>query len=191
MINKNLYETLYLKVAFENDHEAFKELFYEFYPSLCIFAKRYVDTDEVCEDIVQEVFYNVWKNRKTLNIHSSFRNFLVTSVRNRCTDYIRKQYTHEQYVKNYSLQSQTSLPHDVYTINELQEMLIKALAKLPTNIQTAFNMSRNEKMTYNEIAAEMNVSSKTVESYISRALKVLREELKDYLPLALLFVSLI
>ena len=69
-------------------------------------------------------------------------------------------------------------------------MLQVALRKLPPNIQTAFDMSRNQNMTYKEIAAEMSISPKTVESYISKALKLLRKELKDYLPIILLFTFL-
>ena len=191
MKNKDIYETLYLKIAFEDDHDAFKELFFEFYPSLCVFAGRYVSLPEACEDIVQEVFLNIWKNRKTLNIHSSFRNFLVTSVRNSCTDYLRKQSSHNKYLENLTTFYSTEIPDQVYTIKELEEMLQAALEKLPENIQLAFNMSRTEKMTYNEIAAEMNLSVKTIESYMSQALKLLREELKDYLPIALLFTYFI
>lgn len=191
MKNKTFYETLYLKIVFEDNHEAFKKLFFEFHPSLCVFAKRYISSHEVCEDIVQDVFFNIWKNRKTLNIHSSFRNFLLTSVRNSCTDYIRKQSSHEKYIENLSLSTAHPAPDDIYTINELQDMLKTALKKLSPNIQSAFNMSRNERMTYNEIAEEMNISPKTVESYISQALKLLREELKDYLPIVLLFTYFI
>ena len=187
MKNKNLYETLYLKIVLEDDHEAFKKLFFEFYPSLCVFAGRYIAASETCEDVVQEVFFNIWKNRKSLNIHSSFRNFLVTSVRNSCTDLLRKQSSYEKYIENYPLSTSSPSPDDIYTINELEEMLQAALQKLSPNIQSAFNMSRSQKMTYNEIAATMNISPKTVESYISQALKLLREELKDYLPIVLLF----
>lgn len=191
MSNKNLYETLYIKIVFKDDHEAFKELFFEFYPSLCVFAGRYISSPETCEDIVQQVFFNIWKNRKTLNIHSSFRNFLLTSVRNSCTDYLRKQSSHNKYLENLPLSNFNESPEQIYTIKELEEMLQAALDKLPPNVQAAFNMSRNQKMTYKEIAAEMNISPKTVESYISRALKLLRLELKDYLPIALLFTYFI
>jgi RNA polymerase sigma-70 factor (family 1) len=187
MSNKNLFETLYLKIVFDDDNEAFKTLFFEFYPSLCVFASRYISSPETCEDIVQQVFFNIWKNRKTLNIHSSFRNFLITSVRNSCTDYLRKQSSHNKYIENLPPSNFNESPEQIYTIKELEEMLQTALNKLPSNVQAAFNMSRNQKMTYNEIAAEMNISPKTVESYISRALKLLRVELKDYLPIALLF----
>ena len=190
MKEKNTYETLYLKIAFEDDHKVFKELFFEFYPSLCVFAERYISSPEICEDIVQEVFFNIWKNRKTLNIHSSFRNFLITSVRNRCLDYLRKESSHNTYIENYTSSFTSPSPIDVYTTKELQEMLQIALNKLPQNVQLAFDMSRTKEMTYKEIATEMGVSSKTVESYISQALKTLREELKDYLPLLLLLTYL-
>ena len=190
MINRGLYETLYLKIVLEDDHEAFKKLFFEFYPSLCVFAGRYIISPDICEDIVQDVFFNIWKNRKSLNIHSSFRNFLVTSVKNSCTDHLRKESSHNKYIENQTSTSTSPSPIDVYTTNELQEMLQSALDKLPQNIQSAFDMSRNKNMTYKEIALEMDISPKTVESYISRALKRLREELKDYLPLLLLMTYL-
>ena len=186
MKNNNLYETLYLKVVYEDDHDAFKRLFFEFYPSLCVYARRFVSCPDVCEDIVQEVFFFLWKNRKIVNIHTSFRNFLVTSVKNSCVDHLRKEYSHNRFTKNHSQSNTTISPIDIYTTNELQEMLKRALDKLPLNIQSAFNMSRTQNMTYKEIAAKMKVSSKTVESYISQALSILRKELKDYLPIILL-----
>lgn len=185
------YETLYLKIVFEDDHDAFKELFFEFYPSLCVFAGKYVSSPETCEDIVQEIFFNIWKNRKTLNIHSSFRNFLVTSVRNKCTDYLRKQSSHSKYIENLPISYSNEIPDQVYSIKELEEMLQLALEKLPANVRSAFNMSRSQKMTYKQIAIEMNISHRTVEAYISKALNVLRKELKDYLPIAILFVYFI
>lgn len=187
MTEKNRFETLYLRFAFEDDHKAYKELFYEFYPSLCIFAGRYISSSDACEDIVQEVFFSIWKNRKSLNIHSSFRNFLVTSVRNRCLDYLRRESTHNMYVENFNSSVTSLSPGDVYTMKELEEMVKTALQKLPPKIKSAFEMSRTQNMTYNEISIEMDISPKTVESYISQALKKLRIELKDYLPLIFLF----
>ena len=76
-------ENLFRKIAVHDSREAFKELFFEFYPALCIFAQRYVNDPETSEDIVQETFLKVWKNRKTIDIRLSFRNFLLTSVKNR------------------------------------------------------------------------------------------------------------
>lgn len=191
MKNRKIYDTLYLKIVLEDDHDAFKELFFEFYPSLCVFAGRYISSKEICEDIVQDVFYNLWKNRKTIGIHSSIRNFLLTSVRNRCADYHRRQSSHSKYLDNLSSIYFSEAPDEVYTIKELKEILQTALQKLPLNVQKAFNMSRSQNMTYKEISIEMEISPKTVESYISHALKFLREELKDYISIALLFAYLI
>lgn len=185
------YNDLFLKIAIKDDQRAFKKLFFDFYPSLCVFAGRYISSTEVCEDIVQEVFLNIWENRKTLEIHTSFRNFLITSVRNKCNDYLRRRSTHDKYLENRFEIDLSKTPDDVYTLKELQEMLQLALEKLSPHIREAFEMSRSKKMTYKEIAKAMDISPKTVESYISQSLKVLREELQDYLPLVLLFIYFI
>lgn len=186
MGDKDKNKELYLKIALEYNHDAFNELFFEFYPSLCVFAGRYIDSPETCEDIVQDVFFNIWNNRKTLNIHTSIRNFLATSVRNSCTDYIRKQSSHSKYLENIPFTYDSDTPADIYTIKELQERIEEALSKLPQPAQIAFSLSRTQKMTYKEIAVEMDISPKTVESYISRALKLLREDLKDYISIAII-----
>ena len=180
--------SLFRRIAFYDDQEAFKELFYDFYPSLCVFAQRYISSPETCEDIVQETFYNLWKNRKKIEVTSSFRHLLITSVKNRCVDYLRKQSVRQIHSERYSYHEIIDTPEEIYTIGELEEMLKTALDRLPPNVRKAFEMSRFENMTYNKIAEEMNVSPKTVEAYISKALSVLRVELKDYLPLTLLFL---
>ncbi len=80
-------------------------------------------------------------------------------------------------------------PEEVYTLKELEVSIGEALAKLSPNVREAFEMSRFKGMTYIAIADKMEVSTKTVESYISRALKILRIELRDYLPpFLLLFI---
>lgn len=105
-------------------------------------------------------------------------------------DYLRKQAVRQNYAgKEISVET-TDSPEEVYTIFELEEKLNAALAKLPDNVRKAFQMSRFENMTYKQIAEEMSVSPKTVEAYISKALSVLRTELKDYLPLLAGILSL-
>lgn len=177
--------SLFRRIAFYDDQEAFKELFYDFYPSLCVFAQRYISSPETCEDIVQETFYNLWKNRKKTEITSSFRNLLITSVKNNCVDYLRRQSVRQIHSERHSCQEIIDTPEEIYTISELEKMLKMALDRLPPNIRKAFEMSRFENMTYNKIAEDMDVSPKTVEAYISKALSILRIELKDYLPLVL------
>jgi RNA polymerase sigma factor, sigma-70 family/RNA polymerase sigma-70 factor, Bacteroides expansion family 1 len=183
-------DNLFRRIAFNDDQQAFKELFFDFYPSLCLFAGRYILSPETCEDIVQDTFFNIWKNRKNIEITSSFRNLLITSVKNSCTDYLRKQSIRQSYAEKQISAETIDTPEEVYTIKELETMLSSAMEKLPANIRKAFELSRFENMTYNRIAEEMAVSPKTVEAYISKALSLLRAELKDYLPLALLAYSI-
>jgi RNA polymerase sigma-70 factor (ECF subfamily) len=181
-----LLDNLFRKIAFHDDQEAFKELFFDFYPSLCVFAQRYIPSLEACEDIVQDTFFHLWKNREKIKVTSSFRNLLITSVKNNCVDYIRKQSVRQHHAEKQTAPAPADTPDAIYTVRELEEMLHATLAQLPENVRKAFELSRFEHLTYNEIAKAMSVSPKTVEAYISKALNILRDELKDYLPCILL-----
>ena len=183
-----IYESLFRRVAFLDDEQAFKELFLEFYPALCLFAMRYIVQEEVAKDVVQDVFFKIWKNRKNTDITTSFRNFLITSVRNSCTDYLRKRELKERYLGKNRLSAVLDSPEDVYTLKELETAIGEALKKLPATVREAFEMSRFKGMTYAAVADTMNVPPKTVEAYISKALKTLRIELKDYLPFLFFFL---
>lgn len=180
------YDELFRKVAIKDDESAFGTLFYQFFTPLCAYAMRYVPNREDCEDVVQETFLKLWKNRKSLEINQSFRNFLVTAVKNACIDLLRKQDAKsagkEWFVHNHTDESSEEL----YAITELEQMLNAALAKLPENIRTIFEMNRFEGKTYSEIAAAQQLSVKTVEAYMTKALKLLRHELKDFLPTLLI-----
>ena len=179
------YDRLFSKAALLDSEEAFEELFFEFFPTLCVYASKIVDDNETARDIVQEVFFNIWKNRKKIELESSFRNFIVTAVRNQCTDILRKRTVIDRFATRSpsTMEPSEQSPEEIYTINELEQIIGKAIQKLPPNIREAFDMNRFKGMTYNEIAQQMSLSPKTIEAYISKALSILRVELKDYLPL--------
>ena len=181
-------EYLFLRIALQDDENAFKAMFLDFFSPLCVFAHRYVDSWESCEDIVQDTFFKIWKNRKSLDINISGRNFLITSVRNSCIDYLRKKETEVLWKQKEGLNKTDFVHEDLYSTIELENMLNKSLSRLPENIRIVFEQSRFERRTYAEIAAEQNISVKTVESYMTKALKHLRADLKDFLPLILLFL---
>lgn len=183
-----VFEDLFRKVAFHDDEKAFKVLFIEFYPSLCVFAMRFIDQEEVARDIVQDVFFNVWKRRKSMFISSSFRNFLITSVRNQCVDYLRRKKLEHQFLEKSKITNIQTSPEEIYTLKELEDAIHKVLSKLPDNVREVFEMNRFKGNTYSAIAEEMDVSIKTIESYMSKALKALRAELSDYLPILFLFL---
>ncbi|MDR2763876.1 MAG: RNA polymerase sigma-70 factor [Tannerella sp.] len=179
-------DELFWKVVVKDDEPAFRTLFYQFFTPLCVYAMRYVSNREDCEDIVQETFLKLWKNRKSVEINSSFRNFLVTSVKNACIDHLRKQDTElagkEWFARNHAGESSENL----YAVTELEQVLNTALARLPENIRTVFEMNRFDGKTYSEIADAQQISVKTVEAYITKALKLLRNNLKDFLPVLLI-----
>lgn len=182
-------DELFKKVTENDDRKAFRALFFQFYSPLCVFAGRYVDNDMACEDIVQEVFFRIWERRKRIFVASSFRNFIVTMVRNGCIDYLRKREQESSWMQwKLDVASEESCG-DVYTMQELQVLLKGALEKLPDSVRTSFVMNRFEGKKYAEIAEVQQISVKTVEAHISKALKLLRTELKDYLPVLLILLS--
>lgn len=179
-------DILFHRISFQDDEKAFRALFYDYFAPLCVFAHRYVEEMDSCEDIVQEVFFRVWKNRKELFIETSARNFLVTSVRNACLDFLRKKDVEKRWMED-SLENEEAFCYDLYTTVELERLLNEALDKLPELVASTFRMNRFEGKTYAEIAEAKQLSVKTIEAYMTKALKFLRIELKDYLPLLALF----
>ncbi|MDR1330643.1 MAG: RNA polymerase sigma-70 factor [Tannerella sp.] len=179
------YDELFWNVAVKDDESAFRTLFYQFFTPLCVYAMRYVSNEEDCEDIVQETFLKIWKNRKTIEISRSFRNFTVTAVKNACIDHLRRQETESAGKERFVESLAAGQSEDLYAVVELERMLHAALARLPEKTRATFEMNRLEGKTYSEIAEAQHVSVKTVESHMTRALKLLRIALRDFLPVLL------
>jgi len=186
--NSAVIDQLFWRIALKDDEDAFRSLFFEFFSSLCVFAHRYVDDWNTCEDLVQDTFFKIWKNRKSIEINTSSRNFLITSVRNSCIDHLRKQDSARVWQEKEAKDKTGYTSDDLYSHIELEQMLTSALSKLPENIREVFELNRFDGKTYKEIAEEKNISVKTVEAHMTKALKVLRIELKDYLPLIILLL---
>lgn len=185
-------ESLLLRISQHDDQIAYRFLFEHYYGALCLYAKRYIDDRAVREDVVQDVFFSIWAKRKGIVTHSSGKNYLITCVKNTSLNYLRKQGYQEEYLDRVkvSMPAYSENLDDVYTLKELQTLLESALAKLPVEYRVAFEMSRFEQKTSAEIAEVMNVSVRTVERYRNRATEILKEELKDYLPLLLFLFPL-
>ncbi|MDR2041694.1 MAG: RNA polymerase sigma-70 factor [Tannerella sp.] len=184
----NYYDELFRKVAMKDDESAFRTLFYQFFTPLCGYAMRYVPNWDDCEDIVQETFLKFWKNRKSLAFNRSFRSFLVASVKNACIDLLRRQDTESTGRERFAHHPADESSEELYALTELEQMLDAALAKLPEPVRAIFVMNRFEGKTYPEIAKAQQVSVKTVEAYMTKALKLLRAELRDFLPALPLFL---
>lgn len=187
MERENTYSRLFEMIR-EDDPEAFDKLYHLFYAPLCVFANRYLEDNNAVEDCIHDIFLKIWKDRKSISINTSVRSYLLTTTRNHCLNLIEKrktELTYEQYILNtYDPYS----PEDLYSVEELEDMIEKAIEKLPEKYRTVFKMSRFKYMTYKEIAEKQNISIKTVEAYMHKSLAMLSISLKEYLPYIILLI---
>ncbi len=174
----------------EKDFEA---IFKEYFPFLCSFAKKYVFDTDACKDIVHNVFLNLWQKQESINLDEPIKPYLFKSVHNRCLNYIRdnkKIVSHELVTDTNEIPSLIE-SRDYLEESELENRIAKAIAALPEKCGRIFHLSRFEGKKYAEIAKIENLSIKAIEAQMSKALKLLREDLKDHLILFCLFIQII
>lgn len=185
-------DALLSDISLKDDKRSFQKLFESCYAPLCLYAKRFIEDFDTREDIVQEVFLQLWEKRGNISIHTSARNYLITSVKNYCLNQLKKESCREEYMQN--LTEKIPLYSDeteaIYSLNELYDMLQAKLDELPMEYRIAFEMSRLENRNLEEIAFVLNVSTRTVERYRDKSLQILKKELKDFLPLISLYMLL-
>ncbi|MCD4792776.1 MAG: RNA polymerase sigma-70 factor [Bacteroidales bacterium] len=160
----------------------FEQLFKEYYTGLCFFALRYTEDKEAAEEVVQDVFYTLWEKREKITIKTSVKSYLHIAVRNKCLQKINHLKVKQKYLKAVNEQDKISTirPDDNLIYNESIEIFNEALSKLPEKCRTIFKMSRFEGLKYKEIAFELSISVKTVEAYITKALKHFRRYFPEY-----------
>lgn len=172
------------------DSQSLELLFRRLYPQLCAFANKYLHDLDEAEEVVQEVFYRIWKNRKNLDEQQSIKAYLFTAVKNNCFSLLEHYKVKDKYsaVLEYvyrTAENETAF-HDSLVAHELERDFSKALEKLPPDCRKIFELSRFEGLKYHEIADRLNISIKTVETQMSRALAKIRVQLKDYLVIVVL-----
>ena len=183
-------ETSTLHNIRSGDEKAFELLFKAQYPILCGYARKYLDDFDQAEEIVQEMFFNFWQKREKVEINTSLEAYLFRSVRNSCLNYLKHLKIREQYklANNQDIRQKEQEIHDSVVALELQERIENVIDQLPTERKKIFKMSRFEELKYKEIAEKLNISVKTVEAEMSKALKFLRQHLSDYLSLFIIFI---
>lgn len=174
----------------QDDHQSFTRIFCAYYKDLVLFGGTYIPEKAVCEDIVQNIFLKLWNDRKTLEIESSLKSYLLKAVRNNCLDELRHRKIIDEHVA-YELKSacmDANETENYVLYSDLCQQLKKALAHLPPAEREVFQMSRLENIKYQEIAERLNISVRTVEVRISKALKQLRILLTDFYLLLFFFL---
>lgn len=168
---------LFLRDAFEKDPwEGFTLVFNHYYKPLCSHAIRFVYSHSHAEDIVSEVFTEFWKKEHYKKLHTSFRAYLFQAVRNRSMNFIRKELGREvkQIEEDFMMTSALS-PEEHMVYEQFYQRVQKGIEQLPPKCKKVFMMSRFEGKPLKEIAQIQNISIRTVESHISKALRMMRE----------------
>jgi RNA polymerase sigma-70 factor (ECF subfamily) len=173
------------------DITAFEMLFRTYYKPLCNYAYSFVQDKDEAEEIVQATFLSVWEKRDTLAIHTGVKPYLYAMVRNASLNILKHEKIKQQHVAGELAVAERSVESVTRTVmaSELESRIYIALDKLPEQCRLVFKLSRFEELKYAEIAEQLNISIKTVENQMGKALKIMREQLKDYLPLLIVLMN--
>ncbi len=164
------------------DGPAFEALFHAYHAPLCAFAYRLVGVRDLAEEIVQEVFLYVWERRETWDVRTSVKSYLFTAVRNAAMSYLR----HERVVRQREAETVDLFVRPAAAADgrvrtaELVAAVQRAVGRLPERCRLIFTLHREQGLTYSEIAEVLEISPKTVEVQMGRALKALRKALAGF-----------
>jgi len=190
MSKENLTEILQRLQA--DDKTVLKSLFQNYYLSVCKSIHRYIRDKSTVEDIAQDVFIKFWEKRKKMNITSSVAAYLHRMAMNEAISYLRKQKHFESdEILEQKTDTQFQNAEEEVLQDELKQNINNAINGLPPRCQAIFKMSRFEELTYKEIAAKLDISVKTVENQMGKALRVLREKLSGYLSISITIAMVI
>lgn len=175
LLNKKTYETF----------------FKEHYGTLCRFAYTFLKDIDDAEEVVQNTFVKLWNEKEKINISTSMKSYLYSSVRNACLNQKKHIEIRETYKQdNQRLLGEGENLEQEIEANELKDKINDVIKKLPQQRRKVFTMSRFDGLKYKEIAEKLNISPKTVENHMGLTMKFLKNELKDYLHLPLVIFLL-
>lgn len=163
----------------------FEEMFRTYFSSLCYFAQKYIPDLDSSKEIVHSIFISIWEKREEFDFEKPAKSYLFTSVYNRCMNYIRDQKKFVDNENSEMLLENEAVYNDHLEAAELESRIWKVINSLPEKCREVFVLNRFEGKKYAEIADNLNISVKTVEAQMSKALKVLRDHLRDYIHLIL------
>lgn len=170
----------------------FRALYAQYYAPFCLFARHFIDNPTICEDLVSDVFVNMWGRIDTIDLDSpTVSAYIKMCVRNACLNHIR----HNMHKENFEQESRfAELIYEdntdrVYSLDELYRMLYEVLESLPESHRQVFIKTYVEGKSREEIASELDISVKSVGRYKQKTLELLRSELSDFLPVVMLLLS--
>lgn len=174
----------------DGDEKAFDTLFLMYYSALCRFAWRYVKSEAIAEELVQELFTYLWENRigwEPRTAGGTIRGYLYKSIKHRAIDHLKHQEVIDRYAEVWEPAEKyaTIDIEDDLREEKLKKAIGRAIENLPEHGKMVFKLHRYDGLTYKEIAQVMDISVKTVENHMGRVFKILRQELSHFFPILL------
>lgn len=170
---------------------AYEMIFKSHYQPLCNYAYSYLQDRDEAEEVVQSAFLSVWEKKDALEVRSSLKAYLYAMVRNASLNMIKHQKVKQRHAGEELALGKDSeeTVSNMMASSELEKRIDVALTHLPEQCRLIFKLSRFEELKYSEIADQLNLSIKTVENQMGKALRIMREQLKDYLPLLIVLLN--
>ena len=182
-----------IRLLNEGDIVAFDAIYARYCNRLYGFVFRYLKNREDAEEIVQEVFLKIWEARERIDSYSSFDSFIFTIAYNSTITLLRKRVTEQKYLNNVRLRQEIASTPDLIDeiqFKELDEKVHSLINRLTPRQQEIFRLSREERLTHEQIAQKLNISANTVKNHIVATLVFMKSELDNGLIISILFVYL-
>ena len=172
----------------QGDRSSFSIIYKKYWYKLFLIASRRLNDKDTSEELVQEIFVQLWEKRSTLQIQS-LENYLVRSIKYAVIDHIRSQIVKDNYISYYKtfLDQEESQTEELVAVNDMTFFMEKGLKSLPEKSQEVFRLSRMENWPVTKIATHLQLSEKGVEYHITKSLKTLRIYLKDFVAILLMY----
>lgn len=166
----------------QGDHHAYKILYLTYAPKLLAFSRKYLNSAEEAEEIVQEVFLRLWEKKENVDENRSFSSYVIQAAKHRIFNGFRKKVNEKAYLDFavFSNNPNLNLTGLEVEYNEVKRKADAAIESMPPKRQEIFKLSREKGLKNREIADKLQISIKTVENQMSQALKYLKEELVDF-----------
>lgn len=162
----------------ENDKKALTQLYNNYWKPLYISSYNLLKDKELCEEIIQDVFIDLWNNRQKIQISISFQSYLYACTRYKVfAQFRKKKIIRVELFENLTKRFQHTTPETQIMHKELQIQIDDIIKTLPKKCRIVYKLSRHKQLTHKEIAEKLNISTKTVENHITIALKTLRKGL--------------
>ena len=189
-VRMELNEAGTISLLAKRDEKIFEQVFKTHFKNLHAYAFTIVKDEILAEELVQNIFYKLWDRSEKLTISAPIASYLYRAVYNECLNHLKHMKVRSAYQSHAlrEMTGQTDSSSKKLMLKELESKLDQALQELPEQCRTVFQLSRFEDLKYREIAEKLNISPKTVENQMGKALKILRSKLLDFLPMIIAFL---